>query len=86
MDAPSDKVTTNVTETHERLYFVIDQLQGMIPDELKGHPMAKMLTAFARESKKDIRHIPEEFIQGLAREVGKAFSWVADGKMSDVEP
>lgn len=85
-DSSDGQSAKAITETHKRLFYVIDQLQGMIPAELRDHPMAKMLTVFARESKKDIRTIDEEFIRGLSREVGKAFAWVADGEMSDVEP
>ena len=46
--------------------------------------MAKMLKTFAHEGKKDLRRIPEEFIISLATEIGSAFTWVANGKMSDL--
>lgn len=56
----------------------------MVPDEAKDHPMAKMLVVFAREGKKDIRRMPAEFIHNLSATIGEAFTWVADGDMSDL--
>lgn len=57
----------------------------MVPAEAADHPMAKMLQVFAREGKKDIRRMPESFIQQLSGEIGKAFTWVASGDMADVQ-
>ena len=56
-----------------------------IPEQMRDHPMARMLKTFAREGMKDLKGIPEEFIQQLSREMGNAFLWVADGKMSDLD-
>lgn len=73
------------SDTHKRLYYVIDNIVAMIPEEMQDSPMAKMLIVFAREGKKDIRKIPEEFIAALSRQIGESFTWVADGDMSDIE-
>lgn len=79
---PSDTVTT---EGHKRLYHMLDQIVNMVPVEMNDHPMAKMLSAFVRESRKDLRRIPEEWITGLAAQLAEAFQWVAEGSMSDLE-
>lgn len=55
-----------------------------IPEGMRDHPMARMLKTFAKEGMKDLKKIPPEFIEGLSREMGSAFLWVADGKMSDL--
>lgn len=72
------------TDTHERLYFCIDNLINQIPPEMQNHPMAKIMSTMARESRKDIRRLPEEYIIAVARTIGEAFAWVADGSMEDV--
>ncbi len=63
---------------------MLDQILDMIPDEMRDHPMAKMLNAFLREGKKDLRRIPAEYIVSLSKQLGEAFMWVAEGSMSDV--
>jgi hypothetical protein len=75
---------TDSTETHQRLEFVLDQILNTVPAEMRDHPMAKMLSVFCREGKKDIRRIPGPFIESLSRQIGEAFAWVADGSMSDL--
>lgn len=55
-----------------------------IPEGMRDHPMARMLKTFAKEGMKDLKKIPPEFIESLSREMGNAFLWVADGKMSDL--
>lgn len=52
---------------------------------MRDHPMAKMLVVFCREGKKDIRRIEENFILGLSKEIGNAFTWVAEGNIHDIE-
>lgn len=81
----TDTVSTEDSEIHKRLYYVLDQIIDTVPEQMKDHPMAKMLVVFAREGKKDLRRIPGEFIEGLSRQIGSAFQWVADGDMADIE-
>jgi hypothetical protein len=61
----------------------MDHLQEMLPDEVKGNPMATMLITFMREAKKDIRRLPVPFIETLSRTIGDAFTWVADGSIDE---
>lgn len=75
----------SISETHQRVFYVLDQIINTIPDEMKDHPMAKMLSVFAREGKKDLKRIPAPFITSLAQEIGEAFLWVANGSMSDLD-
>lgn len=78
----SDSIETDI---HRRLFFVLDQVIGMIPTEGQEHPMAKMLSAFVREGKKDLKRMPSDMIQHFARQLGEAFSWVADGTFDSPE-
>lgn len=82
---PSEQVTTNesVTPGHKRLYYVLDNIAGQIPEEARDHPMAKMLFTFLREGKKDIKRIPWPLIEHLSRQLGEAFLWVADGELTE---
>lgn len=64
---------------------MLDRVMMTIPEEARSHPMAKMLQTFAREGKKDLKRIPEEFIISLSEDLGNAFLWVAKGKMSDLD-
>lgn len=41
--------------------------------------MARMFLTVLRESKKDLRRVPEDFILALSRPIGLAFTWVAEG-------
>lgn len=77
--------TDSISDTHLRVFHVLDRILDTIPDEARSHPMAKMIQTFAREGKKDLRRIPEDFIISLAQEIGTAFTWVAQGKMSDLD-
>ena len=77
-------VTDSISDTHQRVFHVLDRILDTIPEEARSHPMAKMLGTFAREGKKDLRRIPEDFIISLSSEIGTAFTWVANGKMSDL--
>lgn len=51
----------------------------MVPPEALENPMVKLFITFIRESKKDLRRLPEEFILGLSQPIGRAFMWVAEG-------
>jgi hypothetical protein len=82
---PPESGTTDTDTVHARLEYVLDQIMGLIPDEVSGHPMAKMLVAFTREGKKDIKRMPADFIIQLSKPIGEAFTWVAEGSMNDIE-
>lgn len=79
---PLEQVSTS--DTHQRVFHVLDQIIGTIPEEMRDHPMAKMLVTFAKEGKKDLARIPAPFIEQLGQQIGEAFLWVANGKMSDL--
>jgi hypothetical protein len=61
----------------------MDHLQEMLPDEVRSNPMAQMLITFMREAKKDLRRLPEPFIESLSKTIGDAFSWVAEGSIEE---
>jgi hypothetical protein len=61
----------------------MDHLQEMLPEEVKGNPMAQMLVTFMREAKKDLRRLPVPFVETLSKTIGDAFSWVAEGDLSE---
>ena len=72
------------TDTHQRVYYVLDRILETVPESMRDHPMSRMLTTFAREGKKDLKRIPAPFIEQLAEQIGEAFTWVAKGRMSDL--
>lgn len=80
---PSEPVS--ISDTHQRVEHVLTQIVSTIPEQMQNHPMARMLQTFAKESVKDLRHIPAEFIEQLSQNISEAFMWVAKGKMSDLE-
>jgi hypothetical protein len=69
----------SISPTHARLDYVLDNLVEMVPPEAIENPMVKIFLTFIRESKKDLRRLPEEFILGLSQPIGRAFMWVAEG-------
>src|SRR6185312_5212724 len=81
---PQQSEPVSTSDTHLRVQHVMTNILDTIPEQMRDHPMARMLKTFAREGMKDLKGIPEEFIQQLSREMGNAFLWVADGKMSDL--
>lgn len=84
---PADPVQQEsdiISPGHTRLFWCLDQIISYIPPEMREHPMAKVMTTMAREGKKDIRRIPEEYILQMSRQIGEAFTWVADGSMDDI--
>lgn len=62
----------------------MDNIVDKIPPELRNEPLARLMVTFCREGKKDIKRLPEEFIQALAGQIGDAFIWVARGDYADV--
>lgn len=76
--------SVSISEAHQRLFFTLDRLVELIPPDAKDHPMAKLMTTFIRESKKDIKRFPEDKLVDLSRKVGEAFCWVADGDINDI--
>lgn len=74
----------SISDTHKRVEHVMTQIMETIPEQMRDHPMARMLQTFARESLKDLRRIPPEYIEQLAENISEAFMWVAKGQMSDL--
>jgi hypothetical protein len=78
-------LASDSTDTvHTRLYYVFDQMLEMIPEDVRDNPMAKMIVAFTREGKKDIRRLDPSFIGQLCKPLGEALVWVVDGSMEDL--
>lgn len=69
----------SISPTHARLSVVLDKLEEMVPPQAMENPMARMFLTILKESKKDLRRLPEEFILALAQPIGQAFTWVANG-------
>jgi len=69
----------SISATHARIDYVLNQLENLVPPEALSNPMVRMFLTFVKESKKDLRRMPEDFIISLSRPIGQAFSWVADG-------
>jgi hypothetical protein len=82
---PTDTVSIENSPVHQRLFYVVDQLYETIPAEMRDHPMAKLLSVFIREGRKDLIRVPGDFVKGLSKQVGEAFMWVSDGDMADLE-
>jgi hypothetical protein len=84
-DRQDSATTDELAPGHQRLFYCLDNIVNLIPEEMKDHPMAKIMVTMAREGKKDLRRMPEDYILKLSKMVGEAFTWVADGDMSDVQ-
>lgn len=59
----------------------MDHLSEIMPPEVSQNPMGQMFVVFMREAKKDLRRLPEPFIQSLSKVIGDAFTWVATGEI-----
>lgn len=81
----TEQDSTEESDTHQRVYYVLDRILETVPEQMRDHPMARMLRTFAHEGKKDLKRIPGPFIEQLAEQIGEAFTWVAKGKMADLE-
>jgi hypothetical protein len=75
--------TVSISDVHTRIFWVMDHLQEILPEEASKNQMGQMLIVFMREAKKDIKRLPEDFVQSLSRVIGEAFTWVADGDVSE---
>jgi hypothetical protein len=81
---PQQSEPDSISDTHKRVEHVLTQIMETIPEQMRDHPMARMLKTFAREGLKDLRRIPPEYIEAMSINIAEAFQWVAKGKMSDL--
>src|SRR5215469_10259720 len=57
----------SISATHARIDYVLNQLENLVPPEALSNPMVRMFLTFVKESKKDLRRMPEDFIISLSR-------------------
>lgn len=69
----------SISPTHARIDSVLNQLEQIVPPEARDNPLVRMFLTFMKEGRKDIARMPEEYVVMLARPIGQAFTWVADG-------
>jgi hypothetical protein len=65
-------------EVLERVGFVIDRILQMAPNSAKSSMQYGMMLEFVRGMKKDLKLVPDEQILHFAKELGAAFTWVAE--------
>jgi hypothetical protein len=83
-EQPQESVDSQ-PEIYKRVEHVLSGLRSLIPEHMQKAPQARILLEIMGGMKRDISTVPEAQVKEFMRNIGQACTWIADGKMSDLE-